>query len=461
MKKKNVALIFDIGKTHKKSVLFNEDYHVLEETDQRLDKTIDENGFETENLFELERWLKDLLKYYLKKKEYNIRIINFSTYGASMVHINEQGKPVTPLYNYLTPYPEKIYKKFKETYGDQGTLSLETSSPVLGMLNTGLQLYLIKHEYPELFEKIKFSLHLPQYLSYLLSKKVYSEITSFGCHTLMWNFEKGYCHKWVYDEGIFPLFPPMVDSVTSNRSSYYGKKIDVGIGIHDSSAALVPYLKGIDEDFVFLTTGTWNIAFNPFDQSPLNIADFKNDCLQYLTYTGRPVKASRLFLGKELEEQLKRLNEYFNVHKHYYKEQQYNIELATKAREDLNPHKKFYPISLGDSAPISSKPDHSPDFSLFCSFEEAYHYLIHDLVAWQALSLNFLIESDKTKKIIVGGGFLNNAVFMKMLADRYPSLQILATHERRASALGAAMVQDKNWNPGRSNYDVLQYEAIQ
>ncbi|MEI9908231.1 MAG: hypothetical protein WDO71_00270 [Bacteroidota bacterium] len=39
-------------------------------------------------------------------------------------------------------------------------------------------------------KKIKYALHLPQYLSYILSGKLNTDITSIGCHTHLWYFQK-------------------------------------------------------------------------------------------------------------------------------------------------------------------------------------------------------------------------------------------------------------------------------
>ena len=39
--------------------------------------------------------------------------------------------------------------------------------------------------------------------------------------------------------------------------------IAVGAGLHDSSAALIPYLSAFREPFILLSPGTWCISLNP------------------------------------------------------------------------------------------------------------------------------------------------------------------------------------------------------
>src|SRR6185369_8719512 len=158
-------------------------------------------------------------------------------YGASFVHLDEHFKSVTPLYNYLKPYPKALEEKFYQTYGGVAKVTRETASPALGSLNSGLQLYRIKHESPALYNRINYSLHLPQYLSYLITGKTFSEITSIGSHTLLWDFEKNKYHEWVMKEGLDKKFPSMMKSDAAIPVEAVGakQKIVAGSGLHDSS----------------------------------------------------------------------------------------------------------------------------------------------------------------------------------------------------------------------------------
>ena len=97
--------IFDIGKTNKKLFLFDEEANVVFEQSTVIPETVDEDGFACENIEELERWIRESLKSVLNNKKFLIEKLNFSAYGASLVHLNKEGKRITPLYNYLKPLP--------------------------------------------------------------------------------------------------------------------------------------------------------------------------------------------------------------------------------------------------------------------------------------------------------------------------------------------------------------------
>ena len=202
MKPRPVIAIIDVGKTNKKLLLFDEDYNLVYEHSAQLIEIVDEDGDACENIESLRLFVFESLRQVFSKKEFVVKAINFSAYGASFVYVDEEGRPLTPLYNYLKAYPEQLHEQFYSTYGGEEEMALCTASPLLGSLNSGLQLYRIKYEKPQVFRKIRYALHLPQYISYLISNKACSDITSIGCHTHLWDFHRHSYHHWVQNENI-------------------------------------------------------------------------------------------------------------------------------------------------------------------------------------------------------------------------------------------------------------------
>ncbi|MBL7877094.1 MAG: carbohydrate kinase, partial [Cyclobacteriaceae bacterium] len=169
-----VICIFDIGKTNKKVFLFDEDYKIRFEKSIELPEIKDEDMFPCEDIHTLTSWVTETFNEVALLREFEIKAINVSAHGASFVHVDESGKPIAPLYNYLKPFPEKLKQTFYNTYGGEKSFAQLTASPVLGNLNSGMQLYWLKHERPDVFKRIKYSLHLPEYISYLFSGQVAS-----------------------------------------------------------------------------------------------------------------------------------------------------------------------------------------------------------------------------------------------------------------------------------------------
>lgn len=453
-----VVAIFDIGKTNKKFLLFNRDYDIIYETNEQFPETEDDDGFPCEDLQSLSLWVKQTLKTAFKNKEYQIEAINFSAYGASLVHLDHGGHTVTPLYNYLKPYPENTLGLFFEKNSNKDSISLETASPILGMLNTGLQVFWLKYEKANFFKQIRHTIHLPQYFSYLVTGKPYSEITSFGCHTILWDFKKEYCHNWVYKEKLIYLFPPLVNTSVHEKYTYRDREISCGIGIHDSSAALVPYLLGTEKSFILISTGTWSISFNPFNSEPITNEELKKDCLSYLNFRGRPVKASRVFLGNEHNHQEKRIAAHFGKDDEYHKSVKFDRNIVLKILKEQNSGRKFYPVTMEGTGPLPHKYTHSADLRLFDNFEEAYHQLILDLVAIQSLSLQLIHKNSEVEKFFLSGGFTENEIFVKLLATRFSQIQLHIATIQKSSALGAALVMHNSWNMDKNLQEILGFK---
>ena len=449
MNKTPVIAIFDAGKTNKKLLLFNRQYKLVYEQSRQFAETTDEDGFICEDVQALTQWVKDILDEVLQNNNFAIKAINFSAYGASFVYLNEMGNVFLPLYNYLKPYSKDLQKQFYDSYGGESTVAKQTASPVLGNLNSGMQLYRLKYEKPADFALIKHALHLPQYLSYIVTNKIYADITSIGCHTHLWDFKNNRYHHWVKQEGIEPKLAAVLNC--ESIAGYANKSIPVGVGLHDSSAALIPYLAAFKEPFILISTGTWCISLNPFNHTPLTDDELHQDCLCYLTYQGTMVKASRLFAGYEHEQQVKKLSQHFGKAPDYFSTVEYNpsftenianpeLSNATTAKAAMVAAYRFGEIALDD----------------FKTYEEAYHQFIFAIVQQQVQSTNLVLHDTPVKRIFVDGGFSKNAVYMHLLAQALPGMEIFAASVAQASALGAALVMHQHWNHKPLPSDIIE-----
>ncbi|MFD0861412.1 FGGY-family carbohydrate kinase [Sungkyunkwania multivorans] len=434
MQRQKVTAVFDIGKTNKKFFLFDDDYNEVHREYTSFDEIEDEDGHPTENLTELKKWLLSVFDSVLNAKKFNIKKINFSTYGASFVHIDANGKVLTPLYNYLKPIPSEVVQKFHSHHGDATEIATDTASPTSGMLNSGMQLFWLKETRPEIFEKIKYSLHFPQYLSYLFTGIPLSEYTSIGCHTGLWDYNKKDYHHWVYAEGLHSVLPPIVPTQTSIKIDYKGKKYAVGVGIHDSSAALIPYLLSEKKPFLLLSTGTWSVALNPFNDEPLTTKDLKNNCLNYMSVDGKRIKATRFFMGNEYKLQVKNISDHFQKPYGYHQGIKFNSDIYHKliSREDIHFH--------FESILLKRKEIERTQLAAFATFEEAYHQLMIELMQLQFETIKMAIGNTSIKKIYIDGGFTDNHIFVTLMANHFKDHKVRTTRSPLGSALGAAMV---------------------
>ncbi|PST82879.1 carbohydrate kinase [Pedobacter yulinensis] len=449
---KPVVAIFDVGKTNKKLLLFDEDYQLVYERAARFLEVTDEDGDACENLDGLRLSVFDSLREIGKLNEFTVKAVNFSTYGASFVYTDNEGRPLTPLYNYLKPYPEKLKERFYEQYGGQAAFATATASPVLGSLNSGMQLYRLKHERPEVFEKVAYALHLPQYMSFLLTGIPCSDLTSIGCHTNLWDFAAASYHPWVAKEGIREKLAPIVPADEVYPAVFPGSGLKVGTGLHDSSSALIPYLINFQEPFVLISTGTWCITLNPFDHSPLSAGDLEQDCLCYLQYKGKPVKAARLFAGYQHEQELKRLAGFFAQPAAKYRHLRFDPQVLGRLEERFR-------FRLAGRQPVE------PLFTgqepgRFSDDAEAYHALMIDIALQQEQSTRLVLKTP-VRRIFVDGGFGKNDVYMNLISLLFPGQEVYAASMAQATAMGAAVCIHPHWNSKSlpSNMIDLKYYA--
>ena len=439
--KEKVIAIFDVGKTNKKILLFDYNLNIISEVEERFPEITDDDGFACDDIEKIEKWISGSVRDLVSSDKYELTGVNFATYGATLAYLDEKGNRITPVYNYLKPVDERIPEKVYRRSGGQDEFCRRTASPALGMLNSGIQALWLKNTKPDVFNRVRTILHFPQYLSYLLTGKVYSEHTSIGCHTALWDFDNMTYHRWTEEEGFMLPHPSGVN--TLNEVLIDGKIINVGIGIHDSSSSLAPYFSGSQGKFLLISTGTWCINMNPFNDEKLTTDQLDKDCLCYMSITKQPVKSSRLFLGNMHEVAAKKISDHFRTAPDFYKTVKPNRKLIEICKKKCD-EKKFY----FDNQPFSRTLVEKNDFFVFKTYEEAYHQLMVELADLTVEAISLVVPSDdNTENVYITGGFSKNPLFLMLLAEAFSNKKVYTSEINNATALGAALVLINSLNP--------------
>ena len=435
---KEVILIFDIGKTNKKILLFDPELKLVHEEEEIFPEIMDDDGFLGDDIERLEKWVLASCKKYIEDPDSLVRGINFTTYGATLMYLDSQGNRLTPVYNYLKPMSEEIPESLYINYGGREEFCRNTASPALGMLNSGLQILWLKNQKKNVFEKVRHIVHFPQYLSSLLTGRISSEHTSIGCHTALWDFDNMKYHNWLVNEGI--QLPDPLPLKTTFPAEKVNSEIPVGIGIHDSSASLVPYFRFSKNAFILVSTGTWCINMNPFNHSPLTSEQLSSDCLAYMSIRQKPVKSSRFFLGHIHDVNVQALSEYFNVEKDAYKTISPDNDLLVSFMNKDHQSEQFFRNGIPEEY-----IDSSINLSEFKKFSDAYHRLLVDLSKLAADSIKLIMEEpDNTEDIYITGGFARNPIFTGLMATHFFNKNVFTSEIANATSLGAALVFWKN-----------------
>jgi len=224
---------------------------------------------------------------------------------------------------------------------------------------------------------------------------------------------------------IFPSDQPL-------PGQWKNHSIITGTGLHDSSAALIPYQLQITEPFLLLSTGTWCISLNPFNTAPLTKEELSEDCLCYLAYNGKPVKASRFFSGPAHDLHIKKLSAFFDKPLNHYQHIGFDAGIISKS--------SFDQVNDDDIAFDKYALSGIDGYSM------AYHRFIFDMIIQQARATRLVLEGTGIKKMFVDGGFSRNSIYMQLLANAFPEMQVYAAVLPEATAIGTALAIHTYWN---------------
>ncbi len=444
-------LIFDIGKTNKKILVFNEEYQIIYEELKQFSEIQDADGFQTENLSQLKNWMLEAFRRI--STDFPIQAVNFSAYGASGVAIDKNGQELGYLINYLKPVDEKLVEKFWAINPNRSLTEKISCSPWMGNLNTGYQWF--ERLNKENMQELAYFLHFPNYLSFLFHEEYFAEMTSIGCHTLLWDFPQNSYLPWIKSSGLENYLPQLKSGYESIPSKKYA--IQIGMGLHDSSSALIPYFKQFKSKFILISTGTWCISMNPFKIQNLSDKDLENDVLCYLTPEGKAIKSSRLFAGNEHEEVMKDMVEHFGKQAAYFHQLKYNESIRERFLKKLEEEKTI----KRESHFLKASDFRSKKLTEFSSAAEAYEEFMLDLTIQQLYSVGFVFDGNEEYAILVDGGFSKNSIFMNCLKLAYPNNPVFAAEVGQASSLGAALAIHSDWNHLPMPKDLVKLNLIE
>lgn len=78
-----------------------------------------------------------------------------------------------------------------------------------------------------------------------------------------------------------------------------------------------------------------------------------------------------------------------------------------------------------------------------------------DLVKQQVYALK-LILNEKVSRVFVDGGFGKNAIYMHLLANALPNVEVYASSVAQATAIGTALAINAAWNTNPPPTDMIQ-----
>jgi L-fuculokinase len=289
--------VFDVGKSNVRLSAVNDNGAAMVTLDRpnSVDLSPPYPHFDCDGLY---AWLIDGLA--ALARDFEINIVVPVTHGACAALLDDNGL-VLPIMDYE-------FRGVSEIDADYDAIARDfanTASPKLPAgLNVGRQLFWQQRQFPREFSRATI-LPYPQYWAARLCGVRAWEPTSLGCHTDLWDPQRGdfsnfaKAMKWNSRFGRranawTPLGPP-----TPAVAAATGLSEDCKIlaGIHDSNASYLAHRATREQPFCVVSTGTWIVAMA--HQSPLDVLREELDTLANVDALGNPVATARFMGGRE------------------------------------------------------------------------------------------------------------------------------------------------------------------
>jgi len=257
------AAVIDIGKTHARVVLLDDDGAALA-TRSVENRVIGGPPYPHCDADALWAFILGALKAFsaLGPVEAVVPVVH----GACAALVDDAGL-VLPVMDYEWTGLEAV----ADAYAAQRPAFAETFSPpqACGM-NLGRQLFWQAREQPQAFARARWLLTGPQYWAWRLSGVAAAEVTSLSCHSDLWAPLAGGPSTLMQAQGWARLLPPLrpawetlgpprAEVIAATKLS---PQTRIVCGAHDSNAALLPHLVGRAPPFAVVSTGTWIVAMH-------------------------------------------------------------------------------------------------------------------------------------------------------------------------------------------------------
>lgn len=298
---RHVAVI-DIGKTNAKLALV--DLDGLAEIDIRKmpNRVLPGPPYPHADLDGLWRFITGALAEIGRAR--GIDAISVTTHGASAVLLDADDRPAVPMLDYEFDGPDALTAEYDALRPDFA----DTGSPRLPLgLNLGAQLHWLLETQDGLRDRLDRVVTYPQYWAGRLTGEWYTEVTSLGCHTDLWEPQSGRFSTLVDRLGLAGRMAPVRRASTRigtllpeiATATGLAPETPVFCGIHDSNASLYPHLLDQAPPFSVLSTGTWVIAMAIGGAA--RALDPARDTLINVNALGQPVPSARFMGGREFE----------------------------------------------------------------------------------------------------------------------------------------------------------------
>ncbi|MBD1382897.1 rhamnulokinase [Metabacillus arenae] len=258
------CLAVDIGASSGRLILGHLEKGKLKLTEiHRFDNNIVQKG--EQYCWDIEKLFHEIKIGINKCKELEVKpeSIGVDTWAVDFVLLDENNNPLSNAVAYRDPRTDGMMEKVFNIIPKE-KLYLETGIQ-FQKFNTIYQLFALKQKSPDVLEKAKAFLMIPEYLNFLLTGKKANEYTNATSTQLVNAFTKNWDHEILDQLGINKemfqdIKPPktVLGTLSEELVSEFGFGMKVVLpATHDTGSAVisVPEI----EDTIYISSGTWSL----------------------------------------------------------------------------------------------------------------------------------------------------------------------------------------------------------
>lgn len=461
--------VLDVGKTNKKLFIFDDQLNQITSV-YRTFPAEKRNGILIEDVDGLLHWFYDELSSFAQ--QYPIRVISVSTHGAAFVGVDEKGHRSLPMIDYTHDPGEDFHRRFYGAVGDRDDLQRTTATLELKpLINPAKLLMYTREQFPDDFAATRWFLPYPGYFAMQLTGEPTADYTYVGCHTYLWDFHRDTWSTVADRLGIRERLPQKIGSprealapIRPQLAERLGLSSEtvVAYGIHDSNAALLPYLVTEQEPFLLNSTGTWCVVMRPAEKVAFAENEIGKSVFFNRSVEGKPVKTAILMAGLEFETYTKILKERHKVdvlpdynaavYRRVTAERSAFILPSIVVGSGQFPESRPRVIEDGEEYTLDEIQSGERVPKLFDDLDSAYAALNLSIAAQSRVAFE-RVGAAEVVNAYTEGGFRKNRDYNALMAAIFPKLSMSLTGIPEASAFGAAMA-------GKMAHDRTSLESI-
>ncbi len=270
--------VIDLGKSNKKVALIDESLAIVAARQAAFPAQPGDDGVLCEQIDAIWAWLGQQLGELYREQPFHA--VAVTTHGATWAGLAADGSLAIPVIAYEHDLGEQgqrdLDHRFYGRCGQLATLQAETATCDLPLLVNPAKMILFAQErWPERWKQVARIIDYPQYWGFRLTGVQAAEATYTCNHSFLYDFARHGASTAAHALGVADKLDlafrkpwDRLGTLSPELQQRHGlPALPVAVGIHDSNAALLPYLlKYGARDFVLNSTGTWCVAMHRVDE---------------------------------------------------------------------------------------------------------------------------------------------------------------------------------------------------